>query len=52
MKRSLTSQEQETVNQIKDFLSKARQALSIDDLDGAKNLATKAKVLLDELTKP
>jgi hypothetical protein len=51
IKRSLTPQEQETVNQIKSFLSKARQALENDDFDGASTLATKAKVLLDELNK-
>ena len=51
IKRALSSQEQETVSQIRTFLQKARQALSNDDLDGAKTLATKAKVLLDELTK-
>jgi outer membrane biosynthesis protein TonB len=51
IKRSLSSQEQETANQIKTFLAKAKQALTIDDLDGAHTLATKAKVLLDELNK-
>ena len=51
IKRSLSAQEQETVNQIKTFLDKARQALGTDDVDGAHTLATKAKVLLDELAK-
>jgi ribosomal protein S20 len=37
--------------EIRTFLTKAKQALSQDDLDGAQTLATKAKVLLDELTK-
>lgn len=51
IKRSLNSDEQLTATQIRTFLSKAKQALDQDDLDGANTLATKAKVLLDELTK-
>ncbi len=51
IKRPLNAQEQETANQIKSFLSKAKLALTNDDLDGAFTLATKAKVLLDELVK-
>jgi hypothetical protein len=51
IKRTLNAQELETANQIRTFLTKAKQALSIDDLDGAHTLATKAKVLLDELNK-
>ncbi|HZD47644.1 MAG TPA: hypothetical protein VE178_02760 [Silvibacterium sp.] len=51
IKRALTSDEQQTATQIQTFLTKARKALDQDDLDGANTLATKAKVLLDELTK-
>ncbi len=51
IKRPLSNQEQETVNQIKTFLTKAKTALTNQDLDGAFILATKAKVLLDELNK-
>jgi hypothetical protein len=51
IKRTLTSDEQVTSTQIKTFLTKARQALADNDLDGAKTLAVKAKVLLEELTK-
>jgi type IV secretory pathway VirB10-like protein len=51
IKRSLNNNEQETSTQIKSFLIKAKQALTDNDLDGAHTLATKAKVLLDELTK-
>lgn len=51
LKRTLTAAEQETTVQIRTFLTKARQALDQGDLDGAHTLATKAKVLLDELTK-
>ena len=51
IKRPLSTQEQETVNQIKAFLNKAKTALTNQDFDGAYILATKAKVLLDELNK-
>ena len=51
VKRSLSSDEQLTVTQIRTFLTKAKQALDQDDLDGANTLVTKAKVLLSELTK-
>ena len=51
IKRTLNSEEQEIATQIKTFLAKAKQALADNDLDGAQTLATKAKVLLEELTK-
>jgi len=51
IKRPLSTQEQETANQIKAFLDKAKKALTSQDYDGAYILATKAKVLLDELNK-
>jgi hypothetical protein len=51
IKRQLSTQEQETVSQIRAFLNKARTALTNQDYDGAYILATKAKVLLDELNK-
>src|SRR5271155_2879254 len=51
IKHTLTPQEQETATQIRTFLNKAKQALGNEDLDGAYTLATKAKVLLDELNK-
>jgi len=51
IKRTLTTEEQVTANQIHTFLNKAKQALEQDDLDGANTLVTKAKVLLAELTK-
>jgi hypothetical protein len=50
--RSLSSDEQKTAALIRTFIGKARAALKIDDLDGAKNFSTKAKILLQELTKP
>jgi|SRR5579862_5041711 len=51
LKRSLSSDEELTATQIRTFLTKAKQALDQDDLDGANILVTKAKVLLSELTK-
>ncbi|HEY0759340.1 MAG TPA: hypothetical protein VGD59_08815 [Acidisarcina sp.] len=51
LKRSLSTPDQQTAGQIRTFLQKAKAALDVDDLDGAHTLATKAKVLLDELTK-
>jgi len=51
IKRTLSPDEQVTATQIRTFLTKAAQALSQDDLDGAYTLVTKAKVLLAELTK-
>ncbi len=52
IKRSLSDDEKVTVAQIRTFLGQAEQALANGDTDGAKTLATKAKLLLDELTKP
>lgn len=51
IKRSLSTDEQLTATQIKNFLTKAKQSLTDNDLAAAQTLATKAKVLLDELTK-
>lgn len=39
------------VGQVKHFLDQAQQALNTGDADGAMNLATKAKVLMDDLEK-
>lgn len=52
LKRPLNTEEQTTATETRSFLDKARQALAQGDLDGAHTLGTKAKVLLDELTKP
>jgi hypothetical protein len=52
IKRSLSSEEKVTATQIRTFLKQAQQALDNGDTDGAHTLATKAKLLLDELTKP
>jgi hypothetical protein len=52
IKRSLSVDEKVTATQIRTFLKQAQQALDNGDTDGAHTLATKAKLLLDELTKP
>lgn len=39
------------IRQIRHFLDQAQQALSSGDADGAMNLATKAKLLMDDLEK-
>jgi outer membrane biosynthesis protein TonB len=51
LKRPLSADEQTTSAQIRAFLVKAKEAMNQEDLVGAHTLVTKAKVLLDELTK-
>jgi hypothetical protein len=52
IKRALSTEEKVTAAQIRTYLKQAQQALASGDTDGAHTLATKAKLLLDELTKP
>jgi outer membrane biosynthesis protein TonB len=52
LKRALSNEEKATAGQIHNYLKQAEQALENGDADGAHLLATKAKVLLDELMKP
>jgi outer membrane biosynthesis protein TonB len=52
IKRALSNEEKATAGQIHNYLKQAQQALDNGDADGAHLLATKAKVLLDELTRP
>jgi hypothetical protein len=52
IKRPLSNDEKVTATQINTYLSQAKQALDNGDPEGAHTLATKAKLLLDELTKP
>ena len=51
IKRSLSSDEQKTVTLIRQYITRARDALNVDDFDGANTLSSKAKQLLQELTK-
>jgi hypothetical protein len=52
IKRTLSAEEKVTAAQIRTFLKQAQQALDSGDTDGGHGWATKAKLLLDELTKP
>jgi hypothetical protein len=47
--RGLNDQDQKTAAHIREFLKQAKAALASGDVDGASNLAAKAKVLLSEL---
>jgi hypothetical protein len=47
--RKLNDQEETTAAQIREFLKQARAALASGDVDGARTLLAKAKVLLGEL---
>jgi hypothetical protein len=49
--RSLNDQEKKTAAQIREYLKQARDALNADDIVGARNLTSKAKVLLSELSQ-
>ena len=49
--RNLNGQERKTAAQIREYLKQAREALLNGDVDGARTLAAKAKVLLGELTR-
>jgi len=49
--RTLSSDEQNTVAQIRSFVTQARSALKDQDFDRAHNLALKAHQLSDELVK-
>jgi hypothetical protein len=51
IKRPLSDEEQATLLRIRTFIRQAKQALDTGDSDGALTLATKAKLLLDELLK-
>jgi hypothetical protein len=52
IKRPLSADEQKTAALIRTYITRARDALKADDLDGARTLSTKAHQLLGELTKP
>lgn len=49
--RKLNDSEEKISIQIREYLKQARAALSSSDVDGARTLAVKAKVLLTELTQ-
>jgi hypothetical protein len=49
--RKLNDPETKTAAQIREYLKQARGALVSGDVDGARTLAAKAKVLLGELSQ-
>jgi hypothetical protein len=51
LNRKLNDQEEKTSAQITEYIKQARAALASNDLDGAHTLATKARLLLAELTQ-
>ncbi len=50
LKHPLSNDGEAVALQVRAFLAKARQAVTDNDLDGARTLTTKAKVLIDELS--
>jgi hypothetical protein len=50
--RPLTSDQQNIVNQIRQFMEQSRAAVGDGNLDRARTLAWKAQVLSEELVKP
>jgi hypothetical protein len=50
--RPLNASEQETVSQIREFMEQSKKALAAGDPERAQSLATKARLLSEELLKP
>ena len=50
--RQLNSGEKETVSQIRQFIEQSKQAVAAGDPERARNLATKARLLSEELVGP
>ncbi len=50
--RQLSSDQQDMVNQIRQFMEQSKAAVGDGDLDRARTLAWKAQVLSEELVKP
>ncbi|MGD0986487.1 MAG: hypothetical protein ABR874_01670 [Candidatus Sulfotelmatobacter sp.] len=50
--RQLTANQQDMVNQIKQFMDQSKAAVADGDLDRGHNLAMKARLLSDELVNP
>ena len=51
LSRNATQDQQSQLRKAIYFIRQARQALATGDVDGAKTLATKAKLLIDDLAK-
>ncbi len=52
LNRTLSSDEQAMLDQIRNYIDQSRSAAAENDLDRAHNLALKAHLLCDELVKP
>ncbi|MGA8866714.1 MAG: hypothetical protein WB510_07075 [Candidatus Sulfotelmatobacter sp.] len=50
--RELKPDQQQTLNQIREFMEQSKQATAAGNLEGGQNLASKARLLSDELVKP
>jgi hypothetical protein len=50
--RDLTADQQQTLNQVREFMEKSKAAIAEGDLERGHNLALKAHLLSDELAKP
>ncbi len=50
--RTLNSDQQDAVNQIRQFMDQSKSAAAVGDLDRARTLAWKAQLLSQELVKP
>ena len=48
---NITDAQKKQIRQIRNFIDQAQKALTSGDAEGARNLATKAKLLLDDLEK-
>ncbi len=50
--QQLSSNQQDMVNQIRQFMDQSKAAVDAGDLDRARTLAWKAQLLSEELVKP
>jgi hypothetical protein len=50
--QQLSSNQQDMVNQIRQFMEQSKAAVEAGDLERARTLAWKAQLLSDELVKP
>lgn len=50
--RQLSSTEQETITQIRQYITQSKTAVAVGDMERARTLAWKAQTLSDDLVKP
>jgi hypothetical protein len=51
LSRSVAAQQRRSLRQVSSFVKRAQQALDSGDAEGAVNLATKARLLMDDIEK-